>query len=189
MNLVTSTTNNDIDFWAEQEFLSDSVRESVKNADVIVAPLLNFRDGVEVSFHQGTISFFDYLRIGLQERDFTVVVCAPEDSYYEIALHSRAHRLSNIVATYVAVPLVVSLMANYIFDELKASPGDTISTSITIEQHDCKTSKIEFEGQAKDFQAVIDEVIKISESCDKESGQTKPHTENHQKQELEKKQD
>lgn len=185
MGLVATITEDGRDFWIGQRFLSESVRNSLRDSDIVITPLLNFRDGIEVSFHQGTVSFLDYLRIGLQENHYKVAICAPDNEYYEIALHSRAHRLSNVVVTYIAAPLVVSLMANYIYDELKAKPNDTISTSITIEQANCKTSKIEFDGNVKDFQLMIDEVKRLSEPC--EEGQKQPDSllQNQGKKELE----
>lgn len=184
MGLVASITEDGRDFWIGQNFLSESVRNSLRDSDVVITPLLNFRDGIAVSFHQGTVSFLDYLSIGLQENHYKVEICAPDNEYYEIALHSRAHRLSNIVVTNIAAPLAVSLMASYIYDELKAKPNDTISTSITIEQADCKTSKIEFDGNVKDFPLVIDEVKRLSEPCEEGSERPESLIQDQRKEEL-----
>ncbi|MES9901640.1 MAG: hypothetical protein ABW168_03025 [Sedimenticola sp.] len=171
MSLVLTESNEPKRFWIEQEFLSEAVRNTLIASDAIIAPLLNFREGVPVSFHQGTLSFFDYLQNSLIEAGLNASICAPDNEYYEIALHAKAHRLANVVVTYAIAPLVISLMANYIYDELKAKPDDTISTSITLEHQDCKTYQIEYDGKAHDFPIVIEKVKELSEECkEKENG-------------------
>jgi hypothetical protein len=39
-------SNKSRDFWIEQEFLADVVRNALKTSDVRVAPLLDFREDV-----------------------------------------------------------------------------------------------------------------------------------------------
>lgn len=166
MNLVSSESDKSRDFWVTQKYLSDEVRSLVKESDVIITPLIDFRDGVELSFHQGTISFLNYLKCGLGENDLKVAICAPDDKYYEISLNSRVHRFSNMVVSVFAAPLVVSLMANYIYNELNAKPNDTISTSITVEYPGCKSYEISFDGSVKDFDNYLDKITSMTTPCD-----------------------
>ena len=165
MSLEILESNKSREFWIGQEFLSEAVRNSLMASDVIVTPLLEFREGVPVSFHQGTLSFLDYLQVGLRNNKLIAEICAPDDEYYEIALHGKSHRLSNIIVTVVVAPLVVNLMANYIYDELNAKPDDNINVSITLEHTGCKTYDIEYDGKAVDFSIVIDKVKELSEKC------------------------
>ena len=152
-------------YWVNQEFISQKTRDALISADVIIAPMLNFREDVEVSFHQGTLSFFNYLHENLETKSLKAVVCSPDDEYYEIALHSKEYRFSKIIINSAVAPIILGLLTSYIYDELKAKPEDKLNTSIVIEFNDCKTYKLDFDGKASDFPSVIDKIKELTESC------------------------
>jgi len=165
MNFDISEIDESKQYWVDQEFISEKTRDALMSADVIIAPMLNFREGVEVSFHQGTLLFFNYLLENLETKSLKAVVCSPDDEYYEIALHSKEYRFSKIIINSAVAPIIIGLLTSYIYDELKVKPEDKLNTTIVIEFNDCKTYKLDFDGKASDFPSTIDKIKELTESC------------------------
>ena len=92
-------------------------------------------------------------------------ICVNDDEYVEIALHSASYRISRIVVNYVIAPLVVGLLTNYIYDELKAKPSDNVEFSLIVEDHECKSLHFAFKGEAKDFNLLADKVGQMARDC------------------------
>lgn len=133
-------------------------------ADILIVPLHEFRPGFKFVFHQDTPALYQYLKSTLADQ-MVVEICANDDEYLEIALHSNFLRLSRIVVSYVVAPVVLGLMTNYIYDELKAKPGDTVELSLTVEDEQCKAFNFSFTGDAKDLTLIADKVGQMARDC------------------------
>jgi hypothetical protein len=161
--LAVTETIESRQFWVAQEFLK-SLEPQLSAADVLIVPMREFRPGVDFVFHQDTPALFEYLKAGLAGQA-VVEICAADDEYLEIALHSNIFRLSQIVVSYAIAPVVFGLLTNYIYDELKAKPKDTVELSMTIEDDQCKAFKYSFSGQAKDLDLLADKVAQMARDC------------------------
>ncbi len=169
MELILDT--KDRFYWESKEYLNDALKSSVKKADVLMTPLENFREGVELTFYHGTLNLYNYLEEKLPS-NVSLEICIEDTDYSEIALHSKQFRLGKILVTLTALPFVIKLLSTYVYDELKADENDNVSISLAIEMDDCKTYSVEYDGSAKDFDSLKDYVKDILDKCKVDD---KPH--------------
>lgn len=159
---VTETTESR-QFWLEQNFVKD-LEQKLVAADVLIVPLHEFRPNVKYIFHQDTPALYEYLRSKLAAQ-MVVEICVNDEEYLEIALHSNFLRLSQIVVSYAVAPVVFGLLTNYIYDELKAKPMDTVELSLTVEDEQCKAFNFTFKGEAKNLTLMADKVGQMARDC------------------------
>lgn len=175
---VTETTESR-QFWLEQH-MAKALAAQLAASDVLIVPLHEFRPGIKYAFHHDTPALYKYLRSELADQ-MVVDICTNDEDYLEIALHSNFLRLSRIVVSYTVAPIVIGLLTNYIYDELKAKPGDTVELSLTVEDEQCKAFNFSFKGPAKDLTLIADKVRQMARDCnqraavDKNLKRTKDH--------------
>lgn len=163
---VTETSESK-EFWLKQGLGRDH-SSNLSAADLLIVPLKDFRDGVPFLFHQDTPALLRYLAAELG--DLKVEICATDEEYVEISLHSSSFRLSAIVVTYVVAPLAINLLSSYVYDELKAKPNDSVELTLIVEDHQCKSFKFSFNGEAKDLHIVADQVGQMARDCEASGG-------------------
>lgn len=161
--LVVAPTDETRQAWLGID-LGAGHQAEIAAANVLIVPERDFRDGVKYVFFQDTIKLLNFLQAGL-DGQLTVEICANDDEYLEIALHSATFRISKIFINVVAAPLVVGLLTNYIYDELKAKPTDAVELSIVIEDHDCKSFEFKYKGEAKDLNQLSDKIGQLARDC------------------------
>jgi hypothetical protein len=162
-SLSVTETEQGRAFWLEQGRARQHLAK-VTEADILIVPLKDFRERVPFIFHQNTDAFARFLASSLNGKA-TVEVMADDEEYVEITLHSAAFRFSPIIVGYVVAPLVVGLLTNYLYDVLKAEPGDSVEMSLVIEDQKCRSVKVDFKGDVKDFAMVADKVGQVSREC------------------------
>lgn len=154
-------------FWLSQG-LGKGLEQKLEAADVLIVPEKDFRPGFPFLFHQDTGHLYQYLSSHLSGK-LDVEICATDEEYREIALHAAAFRLSTLVVQYGIAPLVVGLLTNYLYDELKAKPTDTVEATVVVEDQQCKSFKFQFKGEAKDFGLLADKVGQMARDCEGKS--------------------
>lgn len=163
---ISETTESKL-YWLSQG-LGKGHEAQLESADVILVPEKNFREGFPFLFHQDTPELLKYLSENLSSHT-SVEICANDDEYLEISLHSAHFRIGKILVNYIVAPLVIGLLTNYIYDELKAKPTDYIEFTMTMEDHDCKSFNFDFKGEAQNFGQLVDKVGQMSRDCQKKS--------------------
>lgn len=171
-SLEVSATEKNSSFWLGQGLARQNFRE-VSAAEVLIVPFKDFREGVPFAFHQDTPSFARYLAKNLAGQA-KIEVLADDEEYIEIALHGASIRLSTIVVSAVIAPVMINLLSSYIYDELKAKPGDTVEMSLVIEDNHCRAMHVGFKGDAKDFVSAADRVRQIARECMEPKGRAAP---------------
>ncbi len=154
-------------YWLKNE-ISQSNLSNIEASDILIVPFEEFRDKSEFVFHQGTATLFSYLKSHL-ENDLTIDICIDDDQYQEIVLHSQTHRISEIVVTLLAAPLLVNLLSSYIDDQIKAEPNDVVEASIIVEDNQCRGFQFNYKGEAKDFNQLSDAVGELVKKCTTQS--------------------
>lgn len=165
--VTVSETAESKDFWIAQG-LAEGHESALQAADVLIVPILNLRERVQFSFHQDTPALFKYLTSELS--DFKVEICSCETDYVEVSLHSKSFRISGIVVTYVVAPILINLLSSYLYDQLKAQPKDSVEVALVIENHECKSFKFSFKGEAKYFHLLADQVGQMARDCEAKGG-------------------
>jgi hypothetical protein len=162
-SIEVAETEQTRSFWLNQG-LAQKNFEEVSAAEILIVPLKHFRDGVPFTFHQDTASFARYLARNLAGQA-KIEVLADDEEYIEIAIHGASFRFSTIVVGTVVAPILINLFSSYLYDVLKAKPGDSVEMSLVIEDHDCRAMRVAFKGDAKDFVQVADKVSQLSREC------------------------
>lgn len=163
-NLITiSETTESKEYWLHQG-LGQGFEALLSAADALIVPEKEFREGVAFVFHQDTTTLYRYLSTQLAG-SLSIEICSNDDEYLEISLHSASFRLSKIVVNYVAAPLLVGMLTNYLYDEMKAKPTDNVEVTLIVEDHECHSFKFSFKGEAKDFELLADQVGELTKKC------------------------
>lgn len=161
--LTITPTDETKKLWLDSG-LGEQHKEEISAADILIVPEKNFREGIEYVFFQDTIKLLNYLKTELNGT-LIIDLCASDEEYLEIALHSHTYRISKLFVGWVAAPIVIGLLTNYIYDELKAKPSDTVELSVVIENQDCKSFEFKFNGEAKDLNQLADKVGQMARDC------------------------
>ncbi|KVO99720.1 hypothetical protein WJ83_18775 [Burkholderia ubonensis] len=145
--------------------LGKGLEQQLESAEILLVPEESQRDGVKYFFHQDTGALYQFLQEKL-DGQVHVELCATDDEYVEVALHSSIHRIGAIVVTYAIAPLLVNLLSSYVYDSLHAKPNDVVEATLIVEDHECKAFKFEYKGEVKDFQALTDKVGQLARDCE-----------------------
>lgn len=160
-------TSESKEFWLAQG-LGAGHEADLAAADVLIVPQKDFREGVPFAFHQDTPALYRFLVAELG--DLKIEICSSDEEYVEISLHSQSFRLSTILVTYAVAPLLINLLSSYVYDTLKAKPTDSVELSLVVEDHECKSFKFAFKGEAKDLHLIADQVGQMARDCEARSG-------------------
>lgn len=166
--LTVSETQESKDFWLQQG-LGLRFEAALSAADALIVPEQNFREGLAFVFHQDTTTLHRYLSTQLAG-SLSIEICANDEEYLEISLHSASFRLGKIVVGYLAAPLLVGLLTNYLYDQMRAKPTDTVEATLVVEDHQCRSFKFSYKGEAKDFGLLADQVGELAKNCAAASG-------------------
>lgn len=171
--LVIELTDETRQAWLGID-LGSGHHAEIAAAEILIVPEKDFRDGVKYVFFQDTIKLLNFLQAELNGQ-LKVEICANDEEYLEIALHSATFRISKIFANVVVAPLIVGLLTTYIYDELKAKPSDAVELSIVIEDQDCKSFEFKYKGEAKDLNQLSDKIGEMARNCQGKSEAQKSH--------------
>ena len=147
--------------------LSDSISASAISADVLIVPF-GYNDPPYV-FPQHTDEMFHFCK----GENLKIEILADDDKYEEIVLNSHVMRLGKIIVKDLALPLFISVLAAYIYentcndletDRVVESVSPTkvefeIEVIDSLQQRKSMTFK--FEGEAKELTKATEEIKKI----------------------------
>ena len=148
--------------------VSKEFAQKISNASIILLPDIQRND--VIAFAVGIQDFYEYCKTQNADID----ICA-EENIIEIELCSRKIRVGKILVRDVALPLCLSILANFIYDTCKsdvdAQPTaieqeyqapPQVSFTIAVEDS-CGVVKKEYsyDGPAKDIREVTQHVEKL----------------------------
>ena len=159
--LETSTiheTNENKEFWINQEFIPQNLKKDLKNSNVLFVP--DERHG-KIGFHVEALPFLEYLeKVG---GEINPNICIDEKDYQEFILHSNVIRFGKIIIEYIILPL----FTQYLYDYLKnkfSNPNseDEIEIILNIQENN-KNIEFKYRGSFKNFQKLINDQKKFIE--------------------------
>ncbi len=148
--LEVSETDKNREYWVSRPWVGGNSQE-LRDADILLLPWENFREGHAALFPQGTPEFFRSLQASA---DLRIAIAIDREKYEEIALHGRASRWPTILVSTVLVPVVVGIITNrldaIVSSEIGISAGastdDTIEMELVIEGDSGKCISIKYNG-------------------------------------------
>jgi len=152
-------TTKNFDYWLNRPFVSELLRGSLVDAQVLLVPQEGFREKENLSFPQGTHDFFHYLKNNAPP-EFTIEICIEENEYNELALHSNLRRLGVATIKIGALTIFFNLVSNYIYNKM-TDDTDNIQITIIVEKEDNTSIEFKYEGTAKDFNETTENIQRI----------------------------
>lgn len=130
-------SNNDFDFWINQDFIPDNLKNDLRNANLLFIPQsFHRRDQEYLTFPVNTEELYNYIIENSQD-EIIPNICISSNAYREIALHGYEIYLGSFVVTSIIVPIFISLISEYINRKIYRKNDDpTININITIVNQD-----------------------------------------------------
>ncbi len=181
--LIIKETKEDFSFWLSREFISDEIRETIKNASILLLPSIGQRRENEATFPSGTEVIYSYFKEKIGS-EFYIDICISDEFYQELALHSNYRRLGKFIVKSVALPVFLAVLSSYIYDTVikpekespqiyiedsnKESPKKHLETpevkfSITVVDSNNVAKEFDYEGPADQVEHVSETIKKFWE--------------------------
>lgn len=152
--IITESTSPFNNYFAEKE-VSEQTKEKLNTTDILAVPI-RYDDG-EYYFAQETISFLKYCRQTNPEN--TADVLSDGDIKLR-SLHSFDIWMPVIwIGSSIALPLVVNLVSNYIWEKMRGREQEDVKVDITIMvKQGKKIKELHYNGDAKAFKETFDKI-------------------------------
>lgn len=152
-------SNEGRSYWLDRPW-AQAQRSAMRDADILVIPWEDFREGFPALFPQGTAEFATRLR---ETTGSSVAIAVDKDQYQEITLHSDVKRYATLLITLVTLPAIANAIGTMLADAIKgAKPGDSVELKLLIEDHGDKCISIEYKGPPD---RAVDTVLREAERC------------------------
>jgi hypothetical protein len=151
------------DYWITRPYLSEAVRQSLAQSNVLLVPQEGFRGQDVQVFPVCTEDFFSHLKEELSS-DFAVEIAIDDTEYREAALHSALLILGSIVVggvTLVVIPVIVNVVSEYINRRLyneKDREETRVRWELTVVDGP-RATKLTYEGPAVDLSSKMAQAI------------------------------
>lgn len=135
----------------------------IKDANMLLLPYKDFREGVEYCFTEYAAEFLHYLKSNDDGVIADIAIC--DEKYCVIEMHSLLLDIGIFIATNVVVSAAVNILSNFVYDKIKSLHEKKENVNVRVEiivQNDNGTSKsIKYDGPASDFDSVRSTVEKM----------------------------
>ena len=135
--LTITPTSENFEYWLNQPFIDDALREELRSASVLLVPTIGFRNDDELTFPVETEQFLGYLKRNLPD-GITVDICIEAEQYQELSLNSNYRRIGTFVVASVILPAFLQIFSSYVYDSYikpkeQSQPSATVSSSVNID--------------------------------------------------------
>lgn len=135
----------------KKEYFPVKLLDEIKKANVLLIPdyVERGNDG-EYVFPESTKEFLEYLKDNASD-NIIPDIAIDDDDYKKMELHSATITIVTFIVKNVALPLMISLVANFLYDQVKRMHREKkdVSTKvniITTEEISKKSKMISYEG-------------------------------------------
>lgn len=162
-NITITDSSENFETWINRSYISEDLRHDLREADILLIPQEGIRERETRIFPVKTEEFFNFLKKNLPS-EYSVNICIEEDEYKELAYHSELAILAGLVVSYVALPILINLLTDYISSKiLRPKEKNNIKLSLTIVYPDRTSKNLEYEGDANKFLEIMRDIDSIKE--------------------------
>jgi hypothetical protein len=152
-------TELNFEHWSETETLSSRLRESIRQAELVVVPFEGFREYPGPVFPAGTEDLFQFLR----EKSNTVEIAIEDADYKEISVHFDVITLATITVREVALALGAAWVIEYVKARVGSHSAQTeVRANIIVDRRNGKkrnAMQISYQGPAEAFENAMKEAV------------------------------
>ena len=102
----------------KKPFFPKQYEQELKKANVLLIPFENARSGIEVAFPETTTEFLQFLK-EQNDKELVSDIAIDDEHYQKLELHSAVITIATCIVQEVVWPIVASIIAAYIYDEVK----------------------------------------------------------------------
>lgn len=140
LEISVAETERDRNYWAEKPWIS----EVIKEADILLLPWENFREGHEIVFPSGSSDFFKSFE---GQNSIQIAIASDPDTYCELALHSKKWRWPIILVSCLALPTLSNVLSDQINQRMQAAPAeDLVELDVIVERPTGKCIEVKYTG-------------------------------------------
>lgn len=131
---TVTPTSKGLTYYKANADVSSELQVLIESSDVLLVPWSNIREGVEKSFPKHTLEFYQFLQDNLPE-NLNFEACIEDSDFREVYFHNKLLRVATVVVTYLAAPIVVNVISDYI-KEMKSKDPEIkkVSCSMIVEK-------------------------------------------------------
>lgn len=141
----------------KKPFFPKQYEQELKKANVLLIPFENTRSGIEVAFPETTTEFLQFLK-EQNDKELVSDIAIDDEHYQKLELHSAVITIATCIVQEVVWPIVASIIAAYIYDEVKKyhrTPNEMTAKLDVYVEKDGKTKRISYEGPASKVEDVL----------------------------------
>lgn len=163
--LTVKDCSENFDTIYEKEYFPQKLVDEIKEANVLLIPNYVKRENVEgYLFPESTQEFLEYLKDNASD-DLRPDIAIDDDDFKKLELHSATITVATFVVTSVALPLMISLLANFLYDKTKEMHREkkdvSAKVNIITTEDLCKKSKmISYEGPVSGIEEALNSAAK-----------------------------
>ena len=140
---------------------------AIKDANLLLIPYQNFRDGINYCFTEYAEEFLRYINQS-GEKAIKADIAITDDEYRVLEMHSLILDIGIVILTNGVLPVALGLLTNYIYDKIKKLHEDKENVNVRVEiisQSENGVSKsIRYDGPANELETIKDAVRDIASS-------------------------
>jgi len=148
----------------QSEYCPDD--QIIKEANLLILPYKNFRDGVDYCFTEYGEEFLRYVK-GRNLNEVKADIAITDDKYRVIEMHSLLIDIGIILLKEGIVSVAFGLLTNYVYDKIKTlhAKKEDVNIRFEIISQDAsgESKSIRYDGPASEFNDVKETVEKMIE--------------------------
>lgn len=129
----------------------------LKEANLLLLPYHNYREGIEYCFTEYAMDFLTYLKAQASDA-INADIAITDEKYCALEMHSLILDIGIFIATNVILSSAVNLLSNYIYDKIKSMHEKKENVNIRVQiiaQNEKGCSKsITYDGPASEFEII-----------------------------------
>ena len=134
-----SEVDESFDTWINQPFVPENLKPELKQASILIVPVIGFRRDGEATFPVGTDNVLAFFKEKLPP-GIIVDICIDDAGYMELSLHSNFKRIGTFIVTSILLPVFVTVLSDFVKEKiLKGSEDKPTVQIITINQSNNET--------------------------------------------------
>ena len=137
-----------------ESYFPTEFSDEILSSNVILLPVENYNKVDYPVFPEKTSAFYDYLKENETE-GIKTSICIADDRYAELELHNDEITLATIIIFYIALPMTVNLISNYLFDIMKKRRTKLNVKIDIIVTKNKKSKKIKYQGAVEEFEKTL----------------------------------
>lgn len=166
--LVEETTEENFGYWLNRPFVSEELRNELRDANVLIVPAEGVRDRTDPNFPNGTEDLLAFLKDNVRD-GIVPDICIEDKDFKALALHDATLIIGAFVVTSLVAPIAVDLVSKYLEQKIGLDKAEEtkVKFKMTIVETDGTSKKLSYDGPAKTFEKTIGDRLKAPKPVSK----------------------